>query len=507
MTFTPVVLIVRDGWGYSSQKKGNAIANAKIPNHNKYIKKYPTTLLNASGNAVGLPVGTVGGSEVGHLTIGAGRIVWQPLELINKAILDSSFFSNNVLLQAVENCKKNNSALHIIGMLSDQGVHSTTSHLYALLEFAKTNGLEKVYIHAFLDGRDVPEKSGHKYILETNYNIRRVNVGKIATIMGRYYAMDRDNNWDRTKKAFNLLVNGKGFSAHSPEEGLLAAYERGDKSDYYVQPVVILDNGKPVGLIKEHDSVVFYNFRSDRARQIASILTGKRCPVAVKRPNVFFVCFSEYDKEFLLPVAFPQLPVKNNVAKLISENGYRQLRIAETEKYAHVTFFFNSQIEEPSHKEERILVPSPKVPSYDQKPEMNAYGITEQLLCALEKKNHDFVLVNFANSDLVGHSGNYTATVKACEVVDDCVGKIVAAVLKKDGVVLLTGDHGNAEQMLYSNGEPCPSHTTNKVHFSVISNHITHTLLDNCGLKDVGPTILRLLDIKKPEEMTGKSLV
>ena len=507
MTFKPVVLIVRDGWGYSDQKKGNAIANAKIPNHNFYIKKYPTTLLEASGNAVGLPAGTQGGSEVGHLTMGAGRIVLQPLELINKAIHDGSFFSNAVLLQAVENCKKHKSSLHIMGLFSDQGVHATTEHLYAILKLAKKNMLENVFVHAFLDGRDVPEKSAYKYILKTNHEINRIGVGEIASVVGRYYAMDRDNNWDRTQKAFDMLVHRKGFSANSAEEGILAAYERGDKTDYYVQPTIIAKNEKPVGSIKENDSVVFYNFRSDRTRQLTAMLTGKKCRVKVQSPNIFFVCFSEYDKEFQLPVAFRQMLVQNNVGKVISAAGYRQLRIAETEKYAHVTFFFNSQVEEPFAKEERIFVPSPKVPSYETKPEMSAYEITEKLLAALSKKDYDFVLVNFANADLVGHSGNYQATIKCCEIVDDCVGRIVSVVLKKDGIVLLTGDHGNAEQMLYSSGESCPAHTTNKVPFTLISNHISHQLHEDGGLQDVGPTILKLLDIVQPKEMSGKSLV
>lgn len=507
MTFHPVVLIVRDGWGYSPDKKGNAIANARIPNHNTYLQKYPTTLLEASGDAVGLPKGTVGGSEVGHLTIGAGRIVWQPLELINRAIRDKTFFSNKVLLAATENCKKNTSAFHLMGLFSDQGVHATTHHLYALLEFAKQQGMKDVFIHAFLDGRDVPEKSAHHFILETNHHLRKIGVGQFASVVGRYYAMDRDNNWDRTQKAFDLLVKGKGFQANSAEEAVLAAYERGDASDYYVQPTLLLQEGKPVGLVKKHDSVVFYNFRSDRTRQMTSIMTGQKCPVSLSPPNIHFVCFSEYDPEFTLPVAFPQLKITNNVGQMVNDAGYRQLRIAETEKYAHVTFFFNSQVEKSFAKEERLLVPSPKVPSYDQQPEMSAFEVTEKVLAALEKKDYGFVLINFANPDLVGHSGNYTATVEACEVVDACVGKIVALVLKKDGVVLLTGDHGNAEQMVYHNGEPCPAHTTNKVPLTLISNHISHPLHQDGGLQDIGPTILKLLDIAQPTQMSGKSLV
>lgn len=525
MSFTPVVLIIRDGWGYSKNKKGNAIANAVLPNHNYYTKKYPTLFLEASGNAVGLPHGIQGGSEVGHLTIGAGRIVWQPLELINRAIRDKSFFSNHVLLRALEKCKQNNSDFHIIGLFSDQGVHGTIEHIPPLLEMAKKHKLKNVFIHAFLDGRDVHEKSAHKYIIKIQNKIRQIGIGKIATLVGRYYSMDRDNNWDRTQKAFELLVFGKGFQAKSAEEGLLAAYERGDKTDYYVQPTVVVENEKvigkekPVGLIKENDSVVFYNFRSDRTRQITAMLAGKKCPVNVKNPHIFFVCFSEYDSEFHLPVAFPQTPVVNNLGKMISAAGLRQLRIAETEKYAHVTFFFNSQVEEPFPKEERILVPSPKVPSYDLKPEMSAYDITKKVISALQKTRYDFVLVNFANADLVGHSGNYKATVKCCEIVDECVGKIVLEVLSQQGIVLLTGDHGNAEQMLYPNGEPCPSHTTNPVPFTAVGkvhNYPFNYLLRKQdglqgglqhGLQDIGPTILKLLGIQQPREMTGQSLI
>ena len=507
MTFAPLVLIVRDGLGFSEIKKGNAIANAKLPNDSLYRKKYPTTLLECSGNAVGLPAGTQGGSEVGHLTIGAGRIVWQSLEMIKRAIKDNSFFSNPILLDAIQNCKKHDSALHLMGLFSDVGVHATTEHAYALLELAKKHHLKKVYIHAFLDGRDVPERSAHTYVLKTNQKIREIGVGKIASVIGRYYAMDRDKNWDRTQKAFDLLVNARGFKAESAEEAILNAYVRGDKTDYYVQPTVVVENEKLVATVQKNDSVIFYNFRSDRTRQLTSLLTGKKCPFKIDKPRMHFVCFSDYDPEFKLPIAFPQIAVTHNIGYCISHADVRQLRIAETEKYAHVTFFFNSQIEKPFSKEDRILVPSPKVPSYDVKPEMSAYEITHHLLTAMEKRDYAFVLVNFANPDLVGHSGNYKATIKCCEVVDECVGRIVKEVLKKDGVVLLTADHGNAEQMLYSNGEPCPSHTTNKVPFTVISNHITHELKDGKGLQDIAPTVLKLLGIPKPVIMTGESLI
>ncbi len=506
MVFKPVVLIVRDGWGYSPAKIGNAIALAKVPNHNSYVKKYPTALLDASGNAVGLPKGTQGGSEVGHLTMGAGRIVWQPLELINRAIRDKSFFSNPVLLYAIEHCKKHQSSLHLMGLLSDQGVHATTDHLYALLELAKKHRLEKVFIHVFLDGRDVPEKSAYKFLLKTNHKIRELGIGKIASLIGRYYAMDRDKNMDRTQKAYELLVKGKGYTATSPEEAIFNAYERGDKTDYYVQPTAIVETNKSIATLRENDTVIFYNFRTDRARQLTALLTNKKGLINMHPPKIHFVCFTEYDREFHLPVAFQQEKVIHNLGSVLSTAGLKQLRIAETEKYAHVTYFFNSQIEKPYPGENRMLVPSPKVPSYDLQPEMSAPEITEKAIAAIVQRQYDFILINFANSDLVGHSGNLAATTRCCEIVDACVGKIVSTVLEIDGVVLLTGDHGNAEQMLYSNGEPCPSHTTNKVPLTLISTHFFYALLDG-GLQDIAPTILHLLDIERPREMTGRSLL
>ncbi len=509
MVFKPAVLIVRDGWGYSPEKKGNAIANAKLLNHNAYVKKYPTTLVEASGNAVGLPVGTQGGSEVGHLTMGAGRILWQPLEIINKAIRDKSFFNNTALLEAVAQCQHYNSSLHLIGLFSDQGVHATTEHLYALLELAKEHKIKNVYIHCFLDGRDVPERSAHNYIIECNQKIRKIGVGRIASIVGRYYAMDRDKNWDRTKKAFDLLVNGIGYKATNPEQALLDAYERGDKTDYYVQPAVIIEQttNKPIAVIKENDSVIFFNFRTDRTRQLTAMLTNQRSPKNYQPAKIHFVTMTEYDKNFKIPVAFKQTRIINNLGQVLAQQKQKQLRIAETEKYAHVTFFFNSQEERANHGEDRILVPSPKVPSYDEQPEMSAMEVTEKALLKIQERKYDFILINFANPDLVGHSGNYRATIRAVEFVDACVGRIVGAVLNCDGVVIMTSDHGNAEEMLYKNGKPKPAHTTNRVPLTVISNHFTHALRDGGQMQDIAPTILKLLDLPIPKEMTGKSLI
>jgi 2,3-bisphosphoglycerate-independent phosphoglycerate mutase len=440
--------------------------------------------------------------------MGAGRVVWQPLEIINRSINDESFFSNNVLLESLANVQHHNSALHLMGLFSDEGVHATTKHLYALLKLAKEHKLNNVFIHCFLDGRDVPEKSAHDFLIATEKKIREGGVGKIASMIGRYYAMDRDKNWNRTKEAFDLLINGKGHKSSSPDQALLEAYERGDESDYYVKPIIITDEttNQPVATIKENDSVIFYNFRTDRTRQLTSLLTNRCAPTNLQPPKIHFVCMTRYEEDFKLPFAFEQTKVTHNLGKVLAQNDIRQLRIAETEKYAHVTYFFNSEEEKPNSKEDRILIPSPKVPSYAQKPEMSAREITEKAIPKIQEKRYDFILINFANADLVGHSGNYKATIKAVEVVDECVGKIVDTVLELDGTVILTGDHGNAEEMLYANGEEKPAHTTNKVTLSVIGNHLTHELHEG-EMQDVAPTILKLLDIPVPKEMTGKSLI
>lgn len=517
-----VILIIRDGWGYSEETKGNAVRQARTPNNDKYEKTYPWTVLKCSGNAVGLPEGTQGGSEPGHLTIGAGRVVWQPYEDINRKIKSGEFFRNKALMKAIMNCKRHNSSLHLMGLFSDQGVHGTVDHLYALLELAKRNGLQKVFVHAFLDGRDVPEKSAEDFITEFNDRSKQIGVGKIASIIGRYYAMDRDNNWNRTEKAYFLLTKGLGVEEMDPLKAIKHAYERGEKSmeenragdttDYYIRPIVIVDRHEhPIGKIKDNDSVIFWNFRSDRARQITYALTNNEFHGfrRIRRYNLTYVCMSEYDKTLTLPVAFPQNKVSNNLGTVISNNGLHQLRIAETEKYAHVTFFFNSQVEKPYAGEERIMVDSPKVPSYDRKPEMSAYEITERVLNEIESEKYDFILINFANGDLVGHSGKLEAGVKACEAVDECVGKIVSLGLKKDYTNIVTGDHGNVEIMFYPNGEVCPAHGTNPVPFFLISNDDElkrAKLRKSLGLDSVAPTILWIMGVKKPKEMTGESL-
>ena len=508
-----VLLIVRDGWGYSEETRGNAVRLARTPNNDRYMEAYPWTLLKCTGNAVGVPEGTQGGSEPGHLTMGAGRVVWQPLEEINRSIGDGSFYKNEALLGAVRHCEKRGGGLHLMGLLSDQGIHGTTRHLYALLELARREGLGEVYIHCFLDGRDVPERSAERFLRETREQIRRIGVGRIASIVGRYYAMDRDSNWDRTRRAYDLLTLGEGHEETDVFEAVRNAYERGDETDYYVQPVVMADaDGDPIATIEDGDSVIFWNFRSDRARQITYALTQPDFDEFARRkePQVHFVCMSVYDRHLDLPVAFPQREVGNNLGQVLSARGLRQLRIAETEKYAHVTFFFNSQVEDPYPGEDRILVPSPKVPSYAEKPEMSAPEITGKLIPQIRSGVYHFILVNFANGDLVGHSADLRAGIEACEVVDGCVGRLVEAGLEKGYAVIVTGDHGNIETMFYPDGSPNPSHGTNPVPFILISDDpgLRHVeLRAGLGLSSVASTILHLMGIERPPEMTGESLI
>ncbi|MFA5532315.1 MAG: 2,3-bisphosphoglycerate-independent phosphoglycerate mutase [Candidatus Shapirobacteria bacterium] len=504
-----VILIVRDGWGYSENPYGNAIMAAKTPNNDKYLKEYPSSLLKCFGYEVGNPESAQGGSEVGHLTLGAGRIVWQPQELINRSIDNGEFFRNPALLMAIENCKKNNSELHLAGLFSDAGVHSDINQLFALLKLAKKEGLNKVFIHLVLDGRDVPEKSALGYVEQLNKEIEEIGIGKIASIVGRYYAMDRDSNWDRTSEARDLWTLGKGFESDNPTKAIKEAYERGDETDYYVKPIVIKENSNPMALLKNEDSLIWFNFRTDRSRQITAMFTGQNmCPDEFKSEvKPFWVCMSRYDDEWKLPVAYLPEKIKNNLGQVLSLNRKKQLRVAETEKYAHVTFFFNSQVEEAVEGEDRIMVPSPKVPSYDLKPEMSADGVTDKVIENIGK--YDFILVNFANADLVGHSGKFEAIVKACEVVDMEVGKIVDKAIENDYLVIVGADHGNAEHKLYENGEVDVSHGFNPVKYSFVAKkEILGSLkLRDGGLKDIAPTILELMGIEKPIEMTGESLI
>lgn len=503
-----VMLIIRDGWGYSEKVEGNAINMASTPNDDRYRAEYPTSVIQATGGAVGNPDGVQGGSEVGHLTLGAGRVVWQPYELINRTVTSGEFFVNSRLIAAIENCKARGTRLHLNGLFSDQGIHADYRHMHELLRLCKQLEFTDVFVHLTLDGRDVPERSALTYLKETERVLGELGVGTIATVCGRYYSMDRDSNWDRTMQAVEAMVSGEGHVAASAAEAIEAAYARGDSTDYYVQPTVIAGaDGAPVAKLSEGDSFIWFNFRSDRSRQITEVLSKmESCPLDMGNiPSLHYVCFSSYDSNWKLPVAFPQQSVTRNLGETLSRAGAKQLRVAETEKFAHVTFFFNSQLSDPFEGESRILVESPKVESYAQKPEMSAGEVTDKLLP--EIGSHDFILLNYANPDLVGHSGVLEATVKACEFVDMQVGRVVDRALEEGYAVLLMADHGNADHMLYDNGEPDPSHGHNPVLLSLLTKGgERHTLADG-GMKDIAPTILGLMGIPVPEEMTGESLV
>jgi len=507
-----ISLIVTDGWGVAKPGPGNYASQAKTPNITNFLKKYPHTILKASGNAVGLPKNTQGNSEVGHLHMGAGRIVWQMYERINRSIENKSFFENRVLLNAIKFGKKHKSSLHIMGLCSDEGVHAHINHLIALLKMAKKQKLKNVFIHFFADGRDVHEKSAKKYVKIIENSAKKNGVGKIATVVGRYYSMDRDKNWNRTKRAYDMLVLGRGFKARNAKEVIEKAYERGDKTDYYIQPTVIVNkNEEPITTIKDKDSIIFFNFRTDRPRQLVKSFITKSFRKFKREvwPKVLFTTMTQYDKTFDCPFAFKEERVKNNLGTVLSKKGLKQLRIAETEKYAHVTYFFNSQIEKPYKGEDRILIPSSKVPSYDMKPEMSAYEIAEEASKQISKKTYDFVLINFANCDLVGHSAVKKAIIKAVEVVDECTGKVVKACMENDYTTIITADHGSAEDKLYPDGKPKPAHSTNPVNFIIVSNDekLKKVRLMKGELKDIAPTILDLMNIKKSKEMTGKSLI
>ena len=502
-----VLLVVQDGWGIAPKGEGNYIAMAKTPNFNSYLEKYPHCENLAAGNAVGLPKGSQGNSEVGHLHMGAGRIVWQMYEKINKDLENGKFFKNKVLLNAIKHAKENGSTLHLLGMCSDEGVHSHLNHLIALLKMAKENGVENVAIHFIADGRDVPEKSAAQYTKIIESKIKELGIGKIASIAGRYYSMDRDTNWDRTKKAYDLLTLGKGFKAKDTLDAIKQAYKRGDKTDYYIQPTAI----GPVETVKDGDSVIFFNFRTDRPRQLTKAFISDKFSEfkREKRPKVLFTTMANYDNAFKCPAAFEEEKVENPLGEVLSKHGLKQLRVAETEKYGHVTYFFNSQIEKPYKGEERILIPSPKVPSYDQKPEMSAYEVAEAGAKEIESKKFDFVLINFANCDLVGHSAIKEAIIKCVGVVDECTGNVVKAGLANGYTVIVTADHGSAEDKLYSDGKVKPAHSKNPVNFILISKdgELQKAKLRNGGQKDVAPTILKIMGLEKPIEMTGESLI
>ena len=502
--------MILDGYGLNKKTDGNAVAIAKTPVMDKLMKEYPFVEGNASGMAVGLPDGQMGNSEVGHLNMGAGRIVYQELTRITKEIQDGTFFENPALLAAVNNCKANDSALHMFGLLSDGGVHSHNTHLYGLLELAKRNGLEKVYVHAFLDGRDTPPASGKEYAEALEAEMAKIGVGKIASVAGRYYAMDRDNNYDRVKIAYDALTKGEGNKGTSGPAAIQASYDN-DKTDEFVIPTVIEENGTPVATIKDKDSVIFFNFRPDRAREI----TRAFCDDDFKgfereRLDTTFVCFSDYDPT--IPnkeVAFHKISITNTFGEWLAANNMTQARIAETEKYAHVTFFFNGGVEEPNAGETRILVNSPKeVATYDLKPEMSAYEVCDKLVDAIKSCEYDVIIINFANPDMVGHTGVQEAAIKAVEAVDECVGKAVEAIKEVDGVMFICADHGNAEQLVdYETGEPFTAHTTNPVPFILVNYKEGYGLREGGCLADIVPTLIEIMGKEQPAEMTGKSLL
>ncbi len=502
-----VMLVIRDWRGYTEKKEWNAIYKANTPNDDEYNKIYPHCLLKCSGNAVWNPEWVQWGSEVGHLTIWAVRIVWQPYELINQNIKDGSFFNNLELTKAIHHCKIHNTDLHIGGLLSDQWIHADYRHMHAILELCKQEKFDRVYLHVTTDWGDVPEKSAMQFIEKTEEVIKKLWIWKIVSVIWRYYSMDRDRNRDRTTDAYRLMTQGKWFKAKSAKEAVELAYERWDKTDYYIQATSIVgDDDKPLWILKKEDAMIWYNFRADRSRQLSSMIA--RLPDCEIEPDkqvkkINYVCFSSYDSDWELPVAFPQKEVINNLWEVISSNWLKQLRIAETEKYAHVTFFFNSQKDQSNKWESRVIIKSPKVKSYDLQPEMSAYKITDKLLS--EIWNYDFIVVNYANPDLVWHSGVFDAVVKACEVVDECVGKIVEKWIKEDYAMILMWDHGNAENMLYPNWETNPSHWTNPVRMTLIN--AGEVKLKDGGMSDIAPTILKLMWVNKPEEMTGESLI
>ncbi len=504
----PVVLLILDGWGYSPIEKGNAIMAADTPNFDRYLQDYPHTLIAASGREVGLPPGQMGNSEVGHLNIGAGRIVYQPLMRITKSIEDGEFFQIPQLVDAVTYAKSNDKPLHLLGLLSDGGVHSHIEHIKGCLQLAKRNGLKKVFVHAFLDGRDTPPRSALGYAKELQDYMDAETIGTFASVGGRYYAMDRDNRWDRVELGYNAMVNGIGQKAESALEAIENSY-LADKDDEFVLPTVIEKDGHAVGQIQPEDAVLFFNFRPDRARQITRALTQDGFEgFAAKKMNLHYVTMTEYDKSFEgLSSVFTADELTHTFGEYISERGLTQLRIAETEKYAHVTFFFNGGVEEAYAGEDRILVPSPQVATYDLQPEMSASGVTNKLLEAIESDKYDVIIANYANPDMLGHTGVFEAAVKAIEEIDKDFGLVADKIVEKGGVVLITADHGNAEQMLDpETGVIFTAHTINPVPL-IIAGAGAVTLKDGKKLSDLAPTMLALLEIEKPAIMNGESII
>ncbi len=505
MSKKPVALVIMDGYGLAAASRGNAIENDGSKNVAALMKRYPTSRLGASGLSVGLPDGQMGNSEVGHLNIGAGRIVYQELTRITKSVEDGDFFENPAFLSAVSFAKEKGGKLHLMGLTSSGGVHSHITHIYALLEFAKKQGID-VYLHAFMDGRDVSPTSGAGFLRDMQDKMDELGVGKIASVCGRYYAMDRDTNWDREEKAYRMLTEGAGCRAENAVLAVEESYKKG-VTDEFILPTAIEENGKPVALVENGDAVVFFNFRPDRARQITrAFAEDDFSGFPREKLDLYWVCMTQYDATFRsVDIAFRPQSLKNTLGEFLASLGKKQLRIAETEKYAHVTFFFNGGVEAPNAGEDRALIPSPKVATYDLKPEMSAYEVTDEVLKRIDSDKYDVIILNFANCDMVGHTGVFDAAKAAVEAVDTCLGKVVDAVLKKGGAALITADHGNADKMYEADGSPFTAHTTNLVPFVVAGYPCT--LREGGKLADIAPTMLKILELEQPAEMDGTSII
>lgn len=503
----PVMLIILDGWGIGEDYPGNAVKQGNTPNFDRLMRENPNSTLAASGLEVGLPVGQMGNSEVGHLNIGAGRVVYQELPRISKAIEDGDFFEKEEFLSAIENAKKNNSKVHLMGLVSDGGVHSHIEHLYGLLELMKRNYQEDVFVHVFLDGRDVPPTIGKEHVSQLVNKMDEIGVGKIATISGRYYAMDRDNRWERTELAYDAIVKGEGVTSTDPVLSIEESYNS-DINDEFMLPTVITENGSPVATVEDGDSIIFINFRPDRARQLTRALLDKDFDGFEREQikDLFYVTMTEYDKTIKnTHVAYRSEAPQNTLSQYVSNKGLNQLKIAETEKYAHVTFFLNGGIEEPYENEDRALIPSPKVATYDLKPEMSAFEVKDEVIKRLNMDKYDLIILNFANPDMVGHTGIIPAVKKAVETVDTCLGEIIEVLQKKNGMALITADHGNSEKLLDDKNNPVTAHTTNRVPLILVGKQ--DAKLKDGKLADLAPTLLELMGLEKPEEMTGSSLI
>ncbi|MGI8732486.1 MAG: 2,3-bisphosphoglycerate-independent phosphoglycerate mutase [Pyrinomonadaceae bacterium] len=506
----PLALIIIDGWGYSPVREGNAIALAETPCYDQLLEIYPHTLLEASGTRVGLPPGIMGNSEVGHLNIGSGRVIRMDVSRVDYEIATGEFFRNPILIATVEGVKRRDKALHLMGLISDGQVHSSLEHLYALLRLAKSHGLERVFIHCFLDGRDTPPASAVYYLGELQKKISEIGCGRIASVVGRYYAMDRDKRWERTRRAFDLLVSAQGERAYDLLAAVQRSYERG-VTDEFVEPIVMVgESGEPVATIQDGAAVVFFNFRPDRARQLTRALavTGFNEFPVDRRQKIEFVCFTLYDRTFGLPIAFGPSDHKNVLAEVWGTQGVHNFRLAETEKYAHVTYFFNGGVEKEYPCERRLLVPSPRIATYDLEPQMSAFKVTKELLGAIEERQTDLFVINFANPDMVGHTGKLDKTIQACQYVDTCLAWITKAMQHAGGITMITADHGNAEQMIHPlTGQPHTAHTSNPVPFHLIDEASRGAKLREGGaLEDIAPTILGLQGIELPSQMTGRDL-